>query len=487
MVTAILISAVVLTMSVTAVTIAVHNTDASGNDRRRLQAIDASEAGIDFYYSRVLGTSYGSLLTLAGRQTLATQLSAQGYVLDTATCALTGTVGSGPAFAVTPAFYATSTATTHVPCPGSTMALSSANPNVYVVLSSVGSVGSLSGPTRTMESRARLSMGATTANFPAAAIYGAACVNLQANVDVYSASGRNDANIYVGSASGCSAGNNLSVNTRSSIRGSVYVQGSATVANGKFWARGDLWANNGVTVSGGKIDGAAISSTSTVALSGNTYVGSAKAGSTISVQNPATVYGTQSPNTSGIGPPPTFPFPTYTFNANDWPGYAPQIGCSAALTTYNAWTTGNLYMYLIPATPCTLTIPSGKDLPGNLGIISNGSITLATGAKFTNTSGTTRNVYFFSGVGASGTCGDFLANSNSGTGANIKSLIYTPSTCSATLESNSSFASGQIFSGNVWLRSNSPLTFASVDLPGSSGGSAGSLVDIVYKREITSS
>jgi hypothetical protein len=251
-----------------------------------------------------------------------------------------------------------------------------------------------------------------------------------------------------------------------------------------------------VTVSGGKIDGAAISSTSTVTLSGNTYIGSAKAAGLITVQNPATVYGTQSPNTTGIGPPPSFPYPTYTFNAADWPGYIPEIGCNAALTAYNAWTTGNLYMYLIPILPCTFTIPSGKDLPGNLAVITNGSITLATGAKMTNTSLTQRSVYFFSGIGGSGcpagdtgtsVYGNFLANSNSGTGANIKTLIYTPSNCNATMESNSSFATGQIFSGNVWLRSNAPLTFASVDLPGSTSGSAGSLVDIVYKREITSS
>jgi hypothetical protein len=496
MVTAILISAVVLTMSVTAVTVAVHNTDASGNDRRRLDAIDAAEAGVDFYYSHVLGAAYGSILTTAPsttKQALVTQLAAQGYVLDTTTCVLTGTLGSSSAaFAVTPAFYATSTSATHTACP--TTALTSTTPNVYVVLTSIGSLGSLSAPHRTMESQARLSMGATTATFPGAAIYGASCVNLNANVDIYSASGRNDANIYVGST--CSTGPNLSVTTRSQIRGSIYVQGSANVANGKFWARGDLWANNGVTISGGKIDGAAISSTSTVAVSGNTYIGSAKAGSTITVQPPGTIYGTQSPNTSGIGAPPTFPYPTYTTVnlANDFPGVLTKLTCTAAIgsstdtpnTSFNSWVSGNLYLHLITTSTSPCVVPRGISLPGNLALISNGSITLNTGANFTST--TSHNVYFFSGVGATGgACGDFLANSNSGTGANIKALVYTASNCTATLASNSSFASGQIFSGNVLLNSNSPLTFASVDLPGSQGGSAGSLVDIVYKREITSS
>lgn len=63
LVTATLVSAVVMLMSVPAVTIAIHNENASGNDRRRLEAIGAVEAGIDFYYTRVLATSYGSLLT----------------------------------------------------------------------------------------------------------------------------------------------------------------------------------------------------------------------------------------------------------------------------------------------------------------------------------------------------------------------------------------------------------------------------------------
>jgi hypothetical protein len=85
-----------------------------------------------------------------------------------------------------------------------------------------------------------------------------------------------------------------------------------------------------------------------------------------------------------------------------------------------------------------------------------------------------------------GSCGNFLAKSNSGVGVNLKTLIYTPTACSATMESNSSFASGQIFSGTVTMRSNAPFTFESVSLPGQSEEPVGSLVDIVYKREVSS-
>jgi hypothetical protein len=470
LVTGLLVSMVVLILSVSAVSLSIHNTGASSYDRRRLQSIDAAEAGIDAYFS-MLGTTRFSQVPnhIFGTGT------------TNASCVLTGSLSGTPTatYTVTPTFYSNSTgdeSSGATACPERFNRALSTGLTRYVVLRSVGVVAGQAAPARTMMSKARLSVTTTSANFPSAAIYAHGNASLSANIDLYSASGRNDANIY--------SDQSLTVTTRTSIRGSLYVQGSVTIANGNFWARGDVWANNALTVSGGRIDGTAISSTSTIGISGNTSVFNAKAAGAITVQSPpARVYGTVSPNTAGIGPPPSYSYPTYTWNAADWPDYITATSCLAAQSAITGWDPvvhPNLYIRL---TGCSdLSVPQKSNVPGNLGIISDGSITLPVGTNLATTSTTPYRVYFIAGV--TGTCGNFLANSNSGVGANLKTLIYTPGSCSATMESNSSFASGQIFAGTVTMRSNAPFTFESVSLPGTTDEPVGSLVDIVYKREI---
>lgn len=473
LVTGLLVSMVVLTLSVTAVSLSIHNTGASSYDRRRLQSIDAAEAGIDAYFS-MLGTTRFSQIPSHTFGTATTD----------ANCVLTGTLSGTPtaSYTVTPTFYSNSTGdeSSGMTCPERFNRALSNGLTRYVKLTSVGVVAGQTAPVRTMVSKARLSVTSTSANFPSFAIFAHGNASLLANIDLYSASGRNDANVY--------SDQSLTVSTRTSIRGNLYVQGSVTIANGNFWARGDVWANNALTMSGGRIDGTAISSTSTIGLSGNTFVGNAKAAGAITVQNPARVYGTQSPNTAGIGAPPVYSYPTFYWNAADWPGYVTASDCGTSPTgaagLINAWASGDLYIHLTNS--CELNVPQ-KILPGNLGIISQGSITLPVGTNLTTTSTTPFRVYLMAGVfpvGVTQTCGNFLANSNSGTGANLKTLIYTPSGCSATMESNSSFASGQIFSGMVTMKSNAPFTFESVSLPGTTDEPVGSLVDVVYKREV---
>jgi hypothetical protein len=272
---------------------------------------------------------------------------------------------------------------------------------------------------------------------------------------------------------------NLSVTTASNIKGSMYVQGTATVANGNFQLSGDLWAKNGITVSGGKIGHDAISSTSTITLSGNTKVyNNAKAASSISVSNPASIAGTQSPNTAGISNPPSLTYPSYTYSASDWPGVVSQSSCAGATTAISNWTTGNLYIRL---TGCASFSLANKVLPGNLAILSDGTITFPVNTYLTNSSSNVYSVYLFTGL--TGTCGNFTTAANSGIGKNLKALIYTPSTCSASINSNSWNASGQVFAGTITFSSNTSVTYAPVDLPAVSLDSASLLVDIVYKRE----
>jgi hypothetical protein len=486
LITAILASAVVMILSASAVSLAVHNTDSSGYDRRRLQAVDAAEAGIDAYYAMLNTTGISSIPTSTG----------------SSSCILTRTLSTTPAatVTVTPAFYATSTATTAYPCPASV--LTSSNPTAYVTLTSVGHVVGQTAPERTIQSRARLSATGSGLVFPAAAMLGNVSIGLSANVQVYG-NGSNNADLY--------SNGSISVTTQSNIKGNMYVQGTVSIANGNFQVAGNVWASSWVKVSGGWIGGAAISSGTTtttcatgsspasasICLSGNTTVGAltsggAKAGGAISVKSPAVVSGTQSPNTSGIGNPPSQTYPSYTFTAGDWPGYVTSTTCSDAATRINNWTTGNLYIRLTGCADFS-QIPT-KALPGNLAILTDGGITMTTPMKLTNgdVSGATHTVYIFTGLSQSSTAptcssgGNLTAQANTGFGSNLKTVIFTPQACTVTINSNSFNGTGQIFSGTINFNSNTSLTYAPVSLPTETAGSTGVYVDIVYKREVTS-
>src|SRR5688572_1540444 len=61
LVTALLVSMVVVTLGATSVTIAIHNTEQSASDRRRVQGIAAAEAGINYYYSHIQSEPYANL------------------------------------------------------------------------------------------------------------------------------------------------------------------------------------------------------------------------------------------------------------------------------------------------------------------------------------------------------------------------------------------------------------------------------------------
>ena len=451
MVTAIMVSFVVALLSISAVSLAIHNTDASGYDRRRVMALDAAEAGIDRYYQLLSTTAFSQVTTATG----------------SSSCVLTQALTTTPAtsFTVTPTFYASDPdagSPTGYSCPQTSPV------STYVKLSSAGSVSGTSSPVRTMLSKARLTLNGLS--LPPAAIFANQAVALNANIGVLG-NGANNADVY--------SNGDVSVTTQSRIYGNLYAQGSATISNGNFQLAGNLWAKNAVSVSGGRIGGSVTSSASTIAVSGNTRVsGDAKAGSTITVSNPAQVLGTQSPNTPGIANPPSLTYPTYTYNSSDWPGIQTQTSCSGATTAISSWTSGDLYIRL---TGCLSLTVSSKTLPGNLGILTDGSISFPSNTRWMSTTGV-HNVYLFTGM--AGTCGDLSASSNSGISGPLQVLLFTPGACTVTVNSNSWNASGQIFSGTVNFNSNTTMAYAPVSLP--NGNGTGSYVDVVYRCEIKS-
>jgi hypothetical protein len=504
LITAILASAVVLILSVSAVSLAIHNTDSSGYDRRRLQAVDAAEAGIDTYYALLNSTAFSasSLQLVPGMNS---------------SCAFTPVtpLSTTPAstFTVTPRFYSDSSNSHGSNCPDSTFLGFNSTGPWYVTLTSVGSVVGQAAPIRTMQSRARLSTTGSGLVFPAAAMLGNLSIGLSANVQVYG-NGSNNADLY--------SNGSISVTTESNIKGNMYVQGTVNIANGNFQVAGNVWASSWVKISGGWIGGGVISSGTTttpcppglipasasICVSGNTTVGALtsgglKAGGAISVKSPpAVVSGTQSPNTSGIANPPAQSYPSYTYTSGDWTGTAVVGGstvnnpvpanCTSAQTAINGWTSGNLYIRLTGCPSFTL-LPT-KNVPGNLAILTDGGITMTTPTKVTNgdATGASHTVYLFTGLSQSSTAptcssgGNFVAQANTGFGSNLKTIVFTPQACSVTINSNAFNATGQIFSGAINFNSNTTLTYSPIALPSEGAGFAGVYVDTVYKREVTS-
>jgi len=178
--------------------------------------------------------------------------------------------------------------------------------------------------------------------------------------------------------------------------------------------------------------------------------------------------------------------------STDWTnaGYTNQqtftgaTACTSAATAMTNWTTGNLLLRLtsLGSPPCTFSPPS-KTLPGNLAIMADGPVQLNTGTNITAGTGSPFNVWFFTGLAAvSGYC-DFTTKPNSTIGSGLNVLVYTPSTCSASFSSNSSIASGQIFSGTVNFKANTSFQYTTMSIPGTTA--PGFKQDIVYTREVT--
>jgi Tfp pilus assembly protein PilX len=457
LITAVLIAFIVVTLGIASVQLAIHNSEASGHDRRRTQAIAAAEAGIDYYLSHLSSTT-----------TTAVQ------------CSISGTLPGTPegTFSITTTFY--NAAGNPLPtvsgsqCPlGSTPA--------SVLIRSVGRASANTRPARTMQAYANLSPGVTAPFNNTGAIFG------QNNITI-SATSRlggqqySDADLY--------SNGNVSVSSGSILFGNVYNQGTLSL-NANSEVKRDAWANGSVTLVGSaRVRGNATSSTSSITLGGQSRIyGFAKAATTVSG---GTVDGTIYQN-SPSGPPPSRPYPAFTYNPSDWiaAGYTIRdyTSCTTAVTDMGTWWGSGSGSNVVRVTGgCAMSFPNGSTttVRGNLAIITDGSITLQNNARFVPASGTGPwNLHFF--VGLSGLSGcHFTANPNSGTNSGLNTLVYTHQACTVNFSSNSAIAEGQIIGGTVDIKQSTSFNYRQVAVPGNPG-SAGLKQDVRYRREVVTS
>jgi hypothetical protein len=445
LITAMLVSMVVITLGATSVTLALHNSEQSAFDRRRVESIAAAEAGINYYFSHL-----------------------QSGTADTFECSISDTLTATPTtqFAATVTFY--DDAGNALPCPLTTQEPAAA------LIRSVGSSTSNT-PSRAMEAYVGL-VPVRGAPFGEYAIFSEGNPGFDSNVQVFGGESV-QANVYTnGSAQ---------VNSNTVIHGTLFAQGNVELNSNAevkrtVHARGSVLLN-----SNARVLEDVISSTSSITLDSNAHVyGDARAGTTITVKSSAVIDGLRIPN-SPSAPPPQETFPMFAYDAASWTSAGYTINnfssCTSARTFIQGISSGN-HVVRINAT-CSLSWSSNNtiNVRGNLAIISNGSLSMNSNTKFQNV-GSPHNLFLIFGVGQSIPCsaGNITFDSNFSIGAGIKTVLHTP--CTIQNKSNSLVVDGQMFGGFVDFDSNANLTYTGIPVPGV--GASGFEEDIQYIREV---
>jgi hypothetical protein len=331
-----------------------------------------------------------------------------------------------------------------------------------------------------MEAYAKLTISTGTSFDNAGAIFAQNGVNFTSNATI-GGSNFSDADVFTNG--------NVALASNSTLYGRIYAQGGLTMGSNAE-VKKDAWVKGSVTMSSGaSIRGSATSSNSSMSLANNARIDNgAKAAGSIT-GGTVSVY--RSPNQTGLEAPPARTYPTFSFVPADWiaAGFTNQqtfsgpTACSAAEAFIRtAWPTGNLLVRIAaPGSTCTTTFTNRTyAVPGNFAIISDGPVTLNTGARFTPSAGPA-NVFLMAGLSGTAPC-NITMNTNSGFGPGLSTLIFTPSTCASDLVSNSALTEGQILSGTVNFHHTAQYSYKRLTVPGT--GAGGFKQDVYYKREI---
>ena len=446
MVLALTVTFVVLLLSLYVVRLAIHDVDQSGYDRRRLLSVTASEAGVNDYYA------YLSELLRGGEQN----------TLSTIKCSLQAGVSTGPntaTYDATIQFYNAAGGT--VACPPPSGAVPSA-----VRITSTGLAPS--GLPRVMESYSQL-----------APIYGGTRAALLSGGNT-TLSNKLTLNGFDGSDADAYFDGNLSITNNQTFSGSLYVQGSVSIGNSSL-IDGTLWALNGITMNQGVVNGDAYSTTAGISISNPAVIyGDAKAKTTVS--STSQVKGGSYPNTNGIANPPSQTLPALPYDLAKWSNAGFQLANGAAFATCataKSWITnpanrpaGTNWVVRIAAS-CDLAFGNETiTLPGNLAILTDGSITMSQHPIWQSVSGN-HALYLVSVNAAAGTCtggtSKNITTSNQTEFNNLASpdrldvFMYTSGTINM---SNQSAMNGQVYGCPVNVANQTTLNYVPVFVPG---------------------
>jgi hypothetical protein len=445
-----MVAFVVLMLSTIVVTQSLHSLDASGLDRRRLTAVNAAEAGTAAWWEDL-----------------------QTNPLSTLDCATkTQTLKSGPSeatFTADATFFAPD-GTTPMDC----AAFTNENYPEFVRVASTGT--SEGGVPRQMETFARLTPIYAGTGSAIMSNNGATFSN---NFDVYGLNG-NDGNVYVLTG-------NLTIGNSTEIRGNVYIpNGSASLTNSSH-IYGGLWALNQISMSNSaRVDGDLRTNTGAANGSNSASVGGdAYSGSTIGAG--LAVAGTRYPNYT-LPPVPTQTYPTFTYDPADWADhtistFTGATACADAKSFIlgGSWT-GDRVVRIESSCSLQFTNNTQVDIPGDLAIITDGSISMVNKTTWEGTSASVGRLMFLKPVGTA-CVGQSFSESNHTEYINVNVVVYVPPTCSVTM-ANLNQMKGQIYGGTVGISNNFTMTYTPVLVPGLGTDIAGFHQDVQYVREV---
>jgi hypothetical protein len=451
MVTALLVTLVVASLGLVVVQLSAHNASSSAFDRKRVQAVDAAEAGIELFFA--------SLRQATG----------------VATCSpVSGTIPSTPGatYDVTVELYGTwppSGAPLTCPPPAGTQPAAAKVTSVGTAVSP----GSTRAVSRTMQTEARLVPLYPQSTF---GIYSDTGLSLQNNLTVNGNAG-NDANVYTNG--------NYTMANNTVISGSVFAQGVANITNGVVKA--DVWANGNVSLQSIAVFGNATSSTGNITLSNNARIyRDAKAAGTITSDGSSQINGVRIEHAT-LGPPPQVAFPQVTFDPTAWQnaGYLIQTypDCAQAKTAImNGWSPGQNVVVRIPST-CTLSFSNNNvaTVRGNLAILTDGGFTTQNKVTFQGTAPYKLYVISVWREGLNCSSGAYDLNfSNQSQINNLSLFAYSP--CVLNYGNNNAGGSaGQLIGKTVNITNQLVFNYRPVIVPSNVVGYG---VEVSYLREV---
>lgn len=481
MVTAILISGVVLLLSITVLQQAMRSVGQAGYDRRRLTSVNAAESGLDWFFHH-LESNGPSTLTLTS---------------------YTGSLGSSgtATFTVTPTYYSD--------LDGTTPFVGAPTPSVYPKSVRVVSRGTAGGSTtRQMETFAIITP--TYAGLEGAVITNSSTeteFRNNVNLDQYNGS---DADVVIMNGDYVlSAGSTV-------IKGNLYVLNGSAILSSSIQVYGTVWAKNGVTINspGVTVEGDVKASTGSIVVQRGQVRGGAYYCGTLTVGPSAGIAGGRV-QTCALGDPPSRGgFPQLKFLRSAWEASGYEIrefsgvdmfgrnACTQARDwveglaagTYNRGAgvaVGKTGVVVRILDTCTYspsafsTNPNSPILLGtHLAIVTNGGFAFSQQSNWRG-SGGTRSLHLISAWPDAGspscpTQDITILNNNNFDPATLSVSIYTP--CTARLENNNASFNGQVIATDVNISNRFSMNYSPILIPGAR--IAGFKQDVAYLREV---
>ena len=485
LISALLISMVLVAIAVSVVALAMHNTEQSSNDRKRLQAVNMAEAGLGATES-LLQTTATANLPCNGDAVLHSTLP------TTPSSEYTATIDYYPSYPPTGTPMTCANVRSSAVLPAAAQITSR---GTAVILGQRGAV------TRTMETLVRLRP--IRAGFQQA-IFADRDLTLFNNLNVTGNVG-NDGDVYTNGSFAC--------NNSSNIKGSLLVQGSITLGNTCTVAQ-DAWAKTSVTMT----QQAAVGHDATASTTG----------SDISMSNSSTVThnATAARNCNGCAgrvggaitpghvsnPPPRLDFPKVNYVQSCWAdpdscGTDVPIAPYTNFVTFNNCSTsgaGNTQDTIdagwasrtvaVISPNCVLPWQNNTtvNVRNNLAIIAYGGLQTLNQTTFQGVGGS-YDLYLIvpweatTGGNMTGGTPDCtggahdISIANNTNFVNLHVLVYSP--CTVSYNNNNSGLGGQVLGGEVDINNLYNLSFFPLRIPGA-GQIVGYRVDIAYEREI---